>query len=362
MGTGEAATGEPIKIGGIATNVPGIDFTWITGMAGAYFDCVNDNGGINGRPIEYIVEEEQIDPQQIAASGHQAHRDRRRARPRRQHEHHRLQRQPGVLRRAGLLPDHRRRRPGLLHQPELLGRQHGPVLLEPRRGAGRRPGRRREQDRHRLAQPARLRPHQQRRRRVRRERRAWRARASSRTCRSATRPGSPSSSCRRPATAAGWCSTSPGPAVLPLLQAIEQQGLVDSVIWASSTPPNDPSMAAGAEPGMEREVPHQRRVQRARLGPARPEPHERDPRAVRLRHPELQLRPDGLPGRAHRHRRPDEHRGRHHGRERERGLPRRQELHERHVLQALVLRQHGRPERVEQHRLHGGPEGRRTWC
>jgi branched-chain amino acid transport system substrate-binding protein len=35
-----------------------------------------------------------------------------------------------------------------------------------------------------------------------------------------------------------------GPAVLPLLQAIEQQGLVDSVIWASSTPPNDPSLAA----------------------------------------------------------------------------------------------------------------------
>ena len=66
MGTGEAATGEPIKLGGIATNVPGIDFTWITSMAGAYFDCVNDNGGINGRPIEYIVEEEHIDPGEIA--------------------------------------------------------------------------------------------------------------------------------------------------------------------------------------------------------------------------------------------------------------------------------------------------------
>jgi branched-chain amino acid transport system substrate-binding protein len=64
--TGEKATGEPIKLGGIATNVPGIDFTWITGMAGAYFDCVNDNGGINGRPIEYTVEEEHIDPQEIA--------------------------------------------------------------------------------------------------------------------------------------------------------------------------------------------------------------------------------------------------------------------------------------------------------
>jgi branched-chain amino acid transport system substrate-binding protein len=36
-------------------------------MAGAYFQCVNDNGGIGGRPIEFIMEEEQIDPQQIAS-------------------------------------------------------------------------------------------------------------------------------------------------------------------------------------------------------------------------------------------------------------------------------------------------------
>ncbi|MGH9213555.1 MAG: ABC transporter substrate-binding protein [Acidimicrobiales bacterium] len=66
-GTGEEATGEPIRIGGMATNIPGVDFTWITEMTGAYFDCVNDNGGIGGRPIEYIAEEEQVDPQQIAS-------------------------------------------------------------------------------------------------------------------------------------------------------------------------------------------------------------------------------------------------------------------------------------------------------
>src|SRR5262245_56095175 len=66
-GTGEEATGEPIKIGGMATNIPGVDFTWITEMTGAYFECVNDNGGINGRPIEYIAEEEQVDPTQIAS-------------------------------------------------------------------------------------------------------------------------------------------------------------------------------------------------------------------------------------------------------------------------------------------------------
>jgi branched-chain amino acid transport system substrate-binding protein len=66
-GTGQKASGDPIKIGGIATNVPGIDFTWITSMTKAYFDCVNDNGGIKGRPIQYIAEEETVDPQQIAA-------------------------------------------------------------------------------------------------------------------------------------------------------------------------------------------------------------------------------------------------------------------------------------------------------
>jgi branched-chain amino acid transport system substrate-binding protein len=67
MGTGEEATDEPIKIGGMATNIPGVDFTWITEMTGAYFECVNDNGGINGQPIQYIAEEEQVDPQQIAS-------------------------------------------------------------------------------------------------------------------------------------------------------------------------------------------------------------------------------------------------------------------------------------------------------
>ncbi|MBV8095311.1 MAG: ABC transporter substrate-binding protein [Acetobacteraceae bacterium] len=37
-------------------------------MAGACFQCVNDNGGINGRPVQFIMEEEtQVDPQQIAA-------------------------------------------------------------------------------------------------------------------------------------------------------------------------------------------------------------------------------------------------------------------------------------------------------
>ena len=36
-------------------------------MAKAYFDCVNYNGEINGRPISYAVDVEQINPQQVAS-------------------------------------------------------------------------------------------------------------------------------------------------------------------------------------------------------------------------------------------------------------------------------------------------------
>jgi branched-chain amino acid transport system substrate-binding protein len=67
LGNGQKATGTPIKLGAIVTKQPGTDFTGITGMAQAYFNCVNDNGGINGRPIQYVVEEEQTNPQQVSA-------------------------------------------------------------------------------------------------------------------------------------------------------------------------------------------------------------------------------------------------------------------------------------------------------
>jgi branched-chain amino acid transport system substrate-binding protein len=67
LGNGKKATGEPIKLGAIITKQPGTDFTDISGMAKAYFDCVNDNGGINGRPVKYQVELEQTNPQQVAS-------------------------------------------------------------------------------------------------------------------------------------------------------------------------------------------------------------------------------------------------------------------------------------------------------
>jgi branched-chain amino acid transport system substrate-binding protein len=67
LGNGKKASGEPIKLGALITKQPGVDFTDITETAGAYFDCVNDNGGINGRPVQYIPEEEQSNPQQVGS-------------------------------------------------------------------------------------------------------------------------------------------------------------------------------------------------------------------------------------------------------------------------------------------------------
>jgi branched-chain amino acid transport system substrate-binding protein len=64
---GVAATGTPINIGAINTKQPGTDFSDIENMAGAYFACVNANGGINGHPIKYFPVTEQTNPSQIAA-------------------------------------------------------------------------------------------------------------------------------------------------------------------------------------------------------------------------------------------------------------------------------------------------------
>jgi branched-chain amino acid transport system substrate-binding protein len=67
LGNGKKATGRPILLEGIFTLVPGIDFTTIGKVAKAYFDCVNSNGGINGRRINYKLYTETLDPGKIAA-------------------------------------------------------------------------------------------------------------------------------------------------------------------------------------------------------------------------------------------------------------------------------------------------------
>ena len=64
LGNGKKAVRAPIKLGGIFTSIPGVDFTTIGKIAQAYFKCVNDNGGINGRPISYTLYTEQLDAAQ----------------------------------------------------------------------------------------------------------------------------------------------------------------------------------------------------------------------------------------------------------------------------------------------------------
>ncbi len=64
--TGTAATGKPIIVGGIHGNAPPGDFSASTDAAKAYFDCVNANGGIHGRPIDYRIENDQWNPEMAA--------------------------------------------------------------------------------------------------------------------------------------------------------------------------------------------------------------------------------------------------------------------------------------------------------
>ncbi len=66
MNTGQAATGKPIVIGGIYGNGAPGDWSSSTDSAAAYFACVNANGGINGRPIEYHVENDEWNPEAAA--------------------------------------------------------------------------------------------------------------------------------------------------------------------------------------------------------------------------------------------------------------------------------------------------------
>ena len=68
LGNGQKATGAPIKLGNVTTSVPGIDFTTGPAMMKAYFDCVNDNGGINGRPVQMLEENDNLKPEDAAAA------------------------------------------------------------------------------------------------------------------------------------------------------------------------------------------------------------------------------------------------------------------------------------------------------
>jgi branched-chain amino acid transport system substrate-binding protein len=66
LGTGQAATGEPILVGSVVGETGPDDFSAGADAARAYFNCVNENGGINGRPIQFLVEDDQWKPEVAA--------------------------------------------------------------------------------------------------------------------------------------------------------------------------------------------------------------------------------------------------------------------------------------------------------
>ena len=243
LGNGEEATGDPIRLGGAATNIPGVDFTWIPKMAAIYFDCVNANGGIYGHPIEYSFEDGSPDPavwQSIATKLVE--------------EDQVL----GIVGNTSLLecdvnteyyaengykPIIAGVAPGCFLNDTWSAVNMGPYYSN--LGAAQavvRVGARR-------ASSSPPRPTSRAWTSTTARSRTWRTspvsstRASSSPFRSPTRRPSPSVSSTLRVRVAVSSSTSPVPTVLPLLEAISQQGLVDSVIWGSSTPPNDPSVA-----------------------------------------------------------------------------------------------------------------------
>ena len=63
LANGKKATGEPIQIGAIVGKTGPEDFSSSARAAQAYFNCVNANGGINGRPIQYTVQDDTWNPE-----------------------------------------------------------------------------------------------------------------------------------------------------------------------------------------------------------------------------------------------------------------------------------------------------------
>lgn len=63
LNNGRAATGAPIPIGSINGVTGPDDFSSSAKSAAAYFKCVNQNGGINGRPVAYLTADDQWRPE-----------------------------------------------------------------------------------------------------------------------------------------------------------------------------------------------------------------------------------------------------------------------------------------------------------
>ncbi|MDA8251472.1 MAG: ABC transporter substrate-binding protein [Rhodospirillales bacterium] len=66
LDTGKPATGAPIEIGAVVGKTGPADFSASARAAKAYFECVNANGGINGRRIHYTIADDAWNPEQAA--------------------------------------------------------------------------------------------------------------------------------------------------------------------------------------------------------------------------------------------------------------------------------------------------------
>lgn len=77
LNNGKKATGEPIAIGAVVGKTGPDDFSASSTAAAAYFKCVNDNGGINGRPVDYVVADDQWNPETATQVAGKLVRDRK---------------------------------------------------------------------------------------------------------------------------------------------------------------------------------------------------------------------------------------------------------------------------------------------
>ena len=77
LDNGKKATGQPILVGAVVGKTGPDDLSSSAAAARAYFKCVNENGGINGRPIEYLIEDDKWNPESAAQAATKLVKDRK---------------------------------------------------------------------------------------------------------------------------------------------------------------------------------------------------------------------------------------------------------------------------------------------
>jgi branched-chain amino acid transport system substrate-binding protein len=77
LNNGKAASGEPIALGAVVGKTGPDDFSASALAAQAYFKCVNANGGINGRPVEFTIADDQWNPEVAGQAAAKLVKDRK---------------------------------------------------------------------------------------------------------------------------------------------------------------------------------------------------------------------------------------------------------------------------------------------